>query len=70
MIYRMMEYHGIELRKYRLPIKHVVVYLGEKPPTMRTTLREEEVFKGFILVNAHSFSPQKWLKEKGQLCNF
>jgi len=36
MVYRMMEYHGIELRKYRLPIKHVVIYLGEGKPKMRT----------------------------------
>jgi hypothetical protein len=63
MVYRMMEYHGIELRKFRLPIKHVVVYLGEGRPKMRTSLKKTEVFEGFILVNAHSFSPQKWLSE-------
>jgi hypothetical protein len=63
MIYRMMEYHGIELRKFRLPIKHVVVYLGEGKPKMRTKLKEAEVFEGFILVNAHSFSPERWLLE-------
>ena len=26
--------------------------------------RKEEVFEGFTLVNAHSFSPEKWLNEK------
>ena len=56
MIYRMMEYHGIELRKYRLPIKHVVVYLGEAQPKMRTKLEPSEIFEGFTLVNARSFS--------------
>jgi len=64
MIYRMSEYHGIELRKYRLPIKHVVVYLGEAPPKMRTKLEPSEVFEGFTLVNARSFSPNKWLQEE------
>ena len=61
MIYRMVEYHGIELMKYRLPIKHVVVYLGEKPPKMRTSLRKEEIFESFTLVNIHETSPQVWL---------
>ena len=64
MIYRMSEYHGIELRKYRLPIKHVVVYLGEKTPKMRTKLEPSEVFESFTLVNARNFSPQKWLDEE------
>lgn len=64
MIYRVMEHHGIELRKYRLPIKHVVVYLGEEKPKMRTKLRKEEIFEGFTLVRASSFSPQKWLEEE------
>jgi hypothetical protein len=63
MVYRISEYHGIELRKYRLPIKHVVVYLGEGTPKMKTELELFEVFRGFTLVNAHSFSPQKWLEE-------
>ena len=63
MVYRMMEYHGIELRKYRLPIKHVVVYLGENKPKMRTTLHQAEVFEGFTLVNCHDFSPKKWLEQ-------
>jgi chemotaxis protein histidine kinase CheA len=61
MIYRMVEYHGIELRKYRLPIKHVVVYLGDKTPKMRTSLRKEEIFESFTLVNIHETSPQSWL---------
>lgn len=45
MIYRISEYHGIELKKHRLPIKHVVVYLGENKPKMKTKLSEEEIFK-------------------------
>ena len=64
MIYRMSEYHGIELRKYRLPIKHVVVYLGEATPKMRTKLEPSEVFESFTLVNARNFSPKKWLDEE------
>ena len=64
MIYRMVEYHGVELRKYSLPIKHFVIYLGEKTPKMRTKLLQEEIFEGFTLVNVYSFAPEKWLSEE------
>ncbi|MEM9920177.1 MAG: hypothetical protein AAF990_18920, partial [Bacteroidota bacterium] len=30
MLYRMAEYHGLALSKYRLPIKHLVIYLGRE----------------------------------------
>jgi len=53
-----------EFIKYRLPIKHVVVYLGEGIPKMRTSLRQEEIFTGFTLVNTHSFSPKRWLEQE------
>jgi len=64
MIYRMAEYHGLGLKKYHLPIRHVVVYLGEAQPKMRTKLKPSEIFKGFTLVNARSFSPNKWLEQE------
>ena len=64
MIYRMSEHHGIELRKYRLPIKHIVVYLGQKPPRMRTKLNAEEVFTEFTLVNVQTLSPEDWLSKE------
>ncbi len=64
MIYRMAEHHGIELRKFRLPIKHVVIYLGEKKPTMPTKLKPNEVFRAFSLVDVHKFTPKKWLSSQ------
>ena len=63
MVYRVLEHHGIELRKHRMPIKHVVVYLGEGKPKMKTKLPKEEIFEGFTLVNVNTFSPKKWLAE-------
>jgi hypothetical protein len=39
MIYRVGEYHGMAARREKLPIRHIVVYLGEDPPTMRTQPR-------------------------------
>ncbi len=64
MIYRMAEHHGIELRKFKLPIKHIVIYLGEKTPTMPTKLKPNEVFRAFSLVDVHQFSPRKWLSSQ------
>ncbi|MEM9829687.1 MAG: hypothetical protein AAF944_03575 [Bacteroidota bacterium] len=36
MIYRMLEYYSLLLRKHRLPIIQFVVYLGQEKPTMDT----------------------------------
>lgn len=61
MIYRMAEYHALFLRKYKYPVKQFVVYLGQSNPKMRTTLQEEEVMKGFNLVNLHALDYEKLL---------
>ncbi len=55
---------GIELRKYKIPIKHVVIYLGEREPKMITQLKPEEVFSSFEMVNVHKFKPDKWLSSQ------
>jgi hypothetical protein len=47
MVYRVGEYHGMALRRKKLPIRHIVIYLGAETPTMRTELKPEEVYKGF-----------------------
>ena len=39
MIYRMQEYHALIYGKYKLHIKHVVVYLGTNKSKMISTLR-------------------------------
>jgi hypothetical protein len=64
MIYRMSEYHGIELRKFKLPIEHFVVYLGDEEPKMRTELKEEEIFTKYTLIDAKRFSAQKFLESE------
>ena len=51
MLYRMAEYHGLLLKKYQKPIKHVVVYLGKGHSKMKTTLEANKVFSGFTLLN-------------------
>jgi hypothetical protein len=54
MIYRMQEYYSLLRRKYQLPVKQFVMYLGRKPSAMQTTLPPEEIFSGFPLLSMHS----------------
>jgi predicted transposase YdaD len=64
MVYRVGEYHGMALRREKLPIRHLVVYLGEDPPTMRTQLQPEEVFTGFDLLNVHGLDTNELLSSQ------
>jgi hypothetical protein len=61
MIYRVGEYHGMAMRRYKLPIRHVVVYLGEEPPTMRTQLKPEERYEGYDLLNVQGLNTDELL---------
>ncbi|MEM9936736.1 MAG: hypothetical protein AAF824_24115 [Bacteroidota bacterium] len=51
MVYRMVEYGAILLRKYRIPIKQFVVYLGNKKRSPVSTLPKDQIIKGFELLN-------------------
>jgi hypothetical protein len=51
MIYRMQEYFAILQKKFQLPVKQFVIYLGQGQVTMRTSLPKEEIFTGFELKN-------------------
>jgi len=64
MIYRMAEYHGIELRKHKIKIKHFVVYLGTSKAKMKSNLKPEEVFTGFELITLHQLSASDFLSSK------
>ncbi len=47
MIYRMQEYHAMLVRKYKLRVHQIVIYLGEKKMTMQTKLPKELTFTEF-----------------------
>ncbi len=51
MVLRMQEYHAIIYRKYKIPIKHFVIHLGQENTKMRSSLEESEIFRGFTLVS-------------------
>ena len=64
MLYRNAEYHGIALRKKKMEIKHVVVFLGEGKATMPTQLPENQIYKGFDLINIHEFDSATLLESQ------
>ena len=64
MVYRVGEYHGMAMRREKLPIRHIVVYLGEDSPTMRTQLKPEEVYTGFDLLNVQGLDTNELLSSQ------
>jgi hypothetical protein len=63
-LYRKGEYHGIALRKFKMEIRHLVIFLGDKTPTMPTKLLENEIYRGFELINVHAYDVQKMLNSE------
>lgn len=61
MVYRMAEYKAILQRKYELPVRQFVIYLGAKSPQMPTELSDEEKITGFELKNIHQLATQETL---------
>jgi hypothetical protein len=64
MLYRNGEYHGIALRKKKMEIKHVVVFLGEGKAKMPTRLPDNQIYKGFELINIHEFDSKTLLESQ------
>ena len=60
----MQEYYGILRKKYRLPVRQFVIYLGQKPSRMQTQLAPEEVFTGFALQSLLEYSHQNLLSSQ------
>ncbi|MBD0254591.1 MAG: hypothetical protein ICV83_02630 [Cytophagales bacterium] len=61
MVYRMQEYYALLRRKYQLPVRQFVVYLGKKPSRMQTRLAPDEVFEGFTLTSLREYSHERLL---------
>ena len=55
MIYRMQRYHAEILLEHRLPIRHIVL-LARGRSNMKTQLRDNEVFRGYELINLSELS--------------
>ena len=61
MIFRSAEYHGMAFRRKKLPIKHVLIFLGKGAITMRSQLTEVELFRGFEVVHIHKMNTATFL---------
>ncbi|MEM9885417.1 MAG: hypothetical protein AAF849_05950 [Bacteroidota bacterium] len=64
MLFRMEEYHALIHRKYKLPVKHIVVYLGAKEVKMRSKLEEKEIFSGFEIISLHQLDTSTLLSSQ------
>jgi hypothetical protein len=64
MVYRMAEYKALLQRKFEIPVKQFVIYLGTSQPKMRTTLSESERITGFELRNIHELPVDQTLKSE------
>jgi len=64
MVYRMAEYKAIIQRKYALPVRQWVCYLGEAKPKMPTALPEEMQITGFNLINIGESSAEDMLSSE------
>ena len=62
MVYRMAEYSVMLLRKYRLPVKQYVIYLGEKKVTMPTAFHEAQHMFSYNLIALSEVGYQLFLK--------
>lgn len=61
MIWRMVEYHGLILRKYKLPIEHIVIDLADTNANIVTILEDKFVFKEFQIIKLHDIDYTKML---------
>ncbi len=64
MIYRMAEYHGLIFKKFKLPIHHIVLYLGKEQVNMRYELEQNEIFTGFNLIAINELESETLLSSK------
>ena len=61
MVYRLGEYQGMALRRVKKRIEHVVIYLGKGKSTMSTELTEDQIYKGFHLINISQLNTKNLL---------
>jgi hypothetical protein len=62
MIYRMIEYHAMLLRKYELRIVQLVIYLGEGKSRMRNSYQDGSNTFSYELVSIQDFSYKTFLE--------
>ena len=61
MLARMQEYHAKIYKKYQLPIKPLVINLGNIPFTASNQLKANEIFRGYDIIDLFSLSTEMLL---------
>jgi len=61
MLARMQEYHAKIFKKFKKPIQSLVVNLGSKAFTASNKLMEQEIFRGYEILNLFNLSTQELL---------
>ena len=64
MIFRMGEYHALIVKKYKLPIRHIVIYPGKKVSSMSKELDSELVFDSFELIDIGQIDSEVFLSSQ------
>ena len=64
MLYRMKEYDAIIQRKYELPIRQFVVFLGKGKMNMKSELESNMVFTGFVSLDLKTIKSKELLSSQ------
>lgn len=64
MLERMQEYHSKIYRKYKLPVKSLVINVGKQAFTARNKLKTEEIFTGYEIINLFELSKDELLSNQ------
>ncbi|MEL7145498.1 MAG: hypothetical protein AAFO69_03950 [Bacteroidota bacterium] len=64
MVYRMAEYKALLQRKFKIPVRQHVIFLGVGTPMMRTQLLPEEQITGFDLQSIRDLSTESALSSE------
>jgi len=64
MLERMQEYHAKIYKKYKKPIKPLVINLGQHAFTARNKLSKDEIFYGYDILNLFDLSTDKLLSSQ------
>lgn len=62
MVYRMLDYKSMLLRKYKLPVKQFVIFLGKGKPKMPTELNTEDLDFKYRLLSIKTIDYKTFLK--------
>ena len=64
MVYRMVEYRIMLMRRYELPVKQYVIFLGEEPPPMATSINEDRLHFSYPLLMISEMNYRLFLNSK------